>query len=347
MKILYHLIILSVLIACEQATDPIEEPTAPKPVVIEDTIEVKEPIPPIASFYSNRKYAMINDTVYFINTSIGDSLSLVWYFGDGNTSTDTAPFHIYRELGSYQVSLVVSNHVGVDSIVMEDSIRVEYFVDFEGNSYKTVIIGEQEWMAENMRSTIYPDGTEIRLVEHGGSWGAMPNDLSKESEAYCHYKNIPDSIKGALYTYPAAIKLCPDGWRLPSKEDAADLSRFVMKDQSLTIDDVAPYLKSKEGWCKSSLGYLGKSLDTYGLNVLPTGRRRYFQGRWDDIFTDCQATFLRLSGVSQYNDVSPGGIELTNSSYSIRYSSARDNLWRTQSALTDGIPVRCMRDVEE
>jgi uncharacterized protein (TIGR02145 family) len=94
--------------------------------------------------------------------------------------------------------------------------------DIDGNVYKTVKIGTQEWMAENLRTTTYRDGTSLTLIDTwevaafdhipGYSW--YNNDIS--------YKNP----YGALYNaeaysanYRTTDNICPSGWHLPSEAD--------------------------------------------------------------------------------------------------------------------------------
>ena len=58
---------------------------------------------------------MLGETAVFTNTSAGDNLQYVWDFGDGATSTDTNPSHVYTATGTYTVTLTASNEVGSDA----------------------------------------------------------------------------------------------------------------------------------------------------------------------------------------------------------------------------------------
>lgn len=342
-NILLLIILFLAIAACEQKDNPVENLDTNTSA---DTISNYVLKAPTAYFTANRNKAMVSDTIFFNNISHGDSMTFQWYFGDGATSIEIEPFHVYHKLGSYQVSLIATNRVGKDSITGTDSIHIKYLVDYEGNSYKSVIIGEQEWLAENLRSTIYPSGKEIPYVGNNAKWGSLGNGLSEESEAYCHYKGTPSLVKGALYTYAAAMKVCPNGWKLPSLNDYRRLSNFIIADQGITKSEVALHLKSKEGWCDDSDGYVAKQgLDTYGFNAFPTGLRSYFHGEWEETY--CSYGYYRLSDIRQYNDVSPRGIPLTNSSASFVLISRANRVWsENHVALTDGVAVRCMRYVE-
>lgn len=94
--------------------------------------------------------------------------------------------------------------------VIPDSIVDER----DGNVYKTVVLGEQVWLAENLRylpkssGFYYDDFSPMYHVQN-----FMHNDIDslKASEYYEDY--------GVLYNWPAALTACPAGWHLPSKED--------------------------------------------------------------------------------------------------------------------------------
>jgi uncharacterized protein (TIGR02145 family) len=93
--------------------------------------------------------------------------------------------------------------------------------DVEGNSYETVIIGDQIWMAENLRTTKYNDGSPIKYVE----------DWNIEKGRYCWYDHDESYKKphGALYNWYAVNtgKLAPKGWRIPTYEDWEQLKETL------------------------------------------------------------------------------------------------------------------------
>ena len=97
--------------------------------------------------------------------------------------------------------------------------------DIDGNTYKTIQIGSQIWMAGNLKTTKYSNGSEIPLVT-GSEWDTMT------THGYCWYNNDYKSfgkIYGALYNWYAAEtgKLCPAGWRVPSDDDWKTLSDYL------------------------------------------------------------------------------------------------------------------------
>jgi uncharacterized protein (TIGR02145 family) len=106
----------------------------------------------------------------------------------------------------------------------------------DGKIYKTVKIGEQVWLAEN---------------------------LNYEADGSKCYKNDPAHCEkyGRLYNWATAMKACPKGWHLPSKEEWETLVDFVGG-----WETAGKYLKSKSGWLKN-----GNGEDKYGFSALPGG----------------------------------------------------------------------------
>jgi uncharacterized protein (TIGR02145 family) len=90
--------------------------------------------------------------------------------------------------------------------------------DIDGNNYSSVIIGNQEWMAENLKTMTYSDGTPIDLVENDTDW------LNNTTAAYCWYDNDQAQYAetyGALYNWYTVNtgNLCPEGWHVPTDEE--------------------------------------------------------------------------------------------------------------------------------
>jgi uncharacterized protein (TIGR02145 family) len=85
--------------------------------------------------------------------------------------------------------------------------------DIDGNVYKTVKIGNQTWMAEDLRVTKYNDRTAVPLVRGNNERSMLTTG------AYCYSdNNITDTSKNIEYNWYAVItgKLCPTGWHIPT-----------------------------------------------------------------------------------------------------------------------------------
>ena len=114
-----------------------------------------------------------------------------------------------------------------DILVCEPQLKLVSFVeDIDNNIYRVVTIGDQTWMAENLRSTRLNDGTPIPLLADNTLWDKI------NYPAYCWYENDSTtygSIYGALYNHYATEtgNVCPSGWKVPSKEDWERLITFL------------------------------------------------------------------------------------------------------------------------
>ncbi|MBN1108547.1 MAG: fibrobacter succinogenes major paralogous domain-containing protein, partial [Bacteroidales bacterium] len=119
--------------------------------------------------------------------------------------------------------LLVRGDIDVSGTINVDTFRV---TDADGNVYRTVVIGTQEWMGENLRTTKYNDGTVIPLVADSVTWSTLA------TPAFCYYSNNIEYAGqgyGALYNWYALNtgKLCPSGWHIPSNSDWSVLTDYL------------------------------------------------------------------------------------------------------------------------
>jgi uncharacterized protein (TIGR02145 family) len=100
--------------------------------------------------------------------------------------------------------------------------------DIDGNSYKTIILGDQEWMSENLAVSKLNDGTEIPYVYDIPSW------YLTKSFALCLYENeLTNKAKfGCLYNgyVVETNKVCPTGWHVPIRKDWEKLLSILGSD---------------------------------------------------------------------------------------------------------------------
>jgi uncharacterized protein (TIGR02145 family) len=118
----------------------------------------------------------------------------------------------------------------VDSVIfykptLEGNITYDSITDIDGNTYKTVTIGTQTWMAENLKVTKYNDGIAIPNVTDDTAWGELTTG------ALCDYDNTPSNSEtyGKLYNWHAVNtgKLCPTGWHVPSDAEWTELTDYL------------------------------------------------------------------------------------------------------------------------
>ncbi len=225
----------------------------------------------VAGFTVDNDEIVVADFVQFTDISSNDPISWKWDFGDGSISSKKNPLHTFDSVGLYTIKLTVTNEYGSDSETKKDYISVihmdgtgDSIKDIDGNKYRTVWIGGQNWMAENLKTTTYNDGT---LISSGNSYSAWENNTTG---AYCWYdfNQAEYSEKyGALYNGLAVKteKLCPKGWHVPDENEWDALVNYISEDGH--SGRVGAALKAAYGWEESSNG-----TDDYGFSALPGGR---------------------------------------------------------------------------
>jgi uncharacterized protein (TIGR02145 family) len=138
--------------------------------------------------------------------------------------------------------------------------------DIEGNVYKTITIGTQTWMAENLRTTTYNDGTIIAEVTDKTAWKNI------RTSAYCNYNNTKngDTIAtyGRLYNIYAisdSRNLAPEGWHISTPTEWFELGIYLVENgynfAGLTSgNEIAKALASTNGWnSNTTTGSIGNS----------------------------------------------------------------------------------------
>ncbi|MEN8251083.1 MAG: FISUMP domain-containing protein, partial [Bacteroidota bacterium] len=215
--------------------------------------------------------------------------------------------------------------------------------DFDNNIYSVVKIGYKTWMAENLRSTHYADGSQ--LIDGTGA-GNISGDVSK------YYFNYDDDVanvrnNGRLYTWSAVMNgatssdlnesgiqgVCPTGWHLPSDSEFKYLETYLgmsPSDADLTDwrgSDEGGRLKGTTEWLQPNIG----ATDEYDFNMLPTGYR------------SVAGSFCCIDGYgnlwsSTESSESLAGIR------SFVYSGARIARWDYHKS--DAFAVRCVLDLK-
>jgi uncharacterized protein (TIGR02145 family) len=152
-------------------------------------------------------------------------------------------------------------------------IEIEYgYFEYEGQTYKTVTIGTQTWMAENLN---YKGGNNMYQVGNGMCYG---DRILSDAEVQANCDNY-----GRLYYWVPALDLscessscteqilakhkgiCPSGWHIPTQAEWNTLSSYVESDNDCN-SCAAKHLKAGSGWSSC-----GNGLDTYGFAAMPGG----------------------------------------------------------------------------
>ena len=208
--------------------------------------------------------------------------------------------------------------------------------------YKTVKIGSQVWMAENLN---YYDRATMPLDEMsscfndkeencdvGGrlyTWAAAADSvtLSKTvdfSECVWRKCKLPSKIQGA----------CPNGWHLPDSLEWVTLFNTVGG-----ISTAGKVLKSMSGWGKTTTsGYSGlNGTDDYGFSILPTGYAETYESEWGYKYDGTRVLFWSIT------ESGNGG-----SAYTVQFYKDYNKVF-IESKVKSWVrlPVRCLKDIEE
>lgn len=168
-----------------------------------------------------------------------------------------------------------------------DELIPNAVTDIDGNTYNAVKLGKQVWMAENLRTTKYADGTAIAEADSTSgvvAYRYCPNGDSSTA-------NI--STYGYLYNWPAVMHnsassdnnpsgvqgICPDGWHMPSEEEWQQLLDYVKSQNKYICEGMPSYiakaLASPTGWNSSDTQYAPgndpSSNNATGFSAVPAG----------------------------------------------------------------------------
>ncbi len=114
----------------------------------------------------------------------------------------------------------------IPSIQFNNDLTYGTMTDQDGNTYKTITIGTQTWMAENLKTTKYRNGDPIPNVTDISEWYHLTTG------AYCDYINTPgsDVTYGKLYNWHTVAdsrNIAPTGWHVPSDAEWAILIEYL------------------------------------------------------------------------------------------------------------------------
>ena len=205
--------------------------------------------------------------------------------------------------------------------------------DIDHNAYKTIRIGNQWWMAENLKVKKYRSGDPIPQVQSEASW------KDSLSGAYCIYDNNP-AAPGLLYNWYAVNdgrNIAPAGWHVPGDEEWKELEKFLGMSQA-DADNVnwrgtheGEKLKQEapNGWTNYDNVW---ATNESGFTAL-AGGCRLFNGTWGD--PGLFATGFWWSSTSNS----------ANNQAWYRYLDYKNaNVFRFYGSKNYGFSVRCVKD---
>jgi len=247
----------------------------------------------------------------------------------------------------YVKAYVIANsitHYGEEKSFTTPESSSPSIKDIDGNTYYTVNIGDQTWMASNLQVTHYPDGSQIQLIEDQLTWF----NFGLDDQAYCWYDNITANgfTYGALYTWPAAMHgsdgsntnpsgvqgVCPDGWHLPSDSEWNQLEMFLGMSQEEargedwrgTIEGGKMKQEGTKYWKSPNTGATNET----GFNALPAGWR-HGDGFFKNI--GISVRFWTSSEIGDY-------------AWAYGLDNNTSKVYRNFSGVYQGQSVRCIKD---
>lgn len=242
-------------------------------------------------------------------------------------------------------------------VALEDSMDVETdtkvadamtVTDIDGNTYKTVQIGDQVWMAENLRVTRYADGTPLVDANRRKDWkkrSLMESTYCWPSEDSAKYAGL----YGAFYSWKAATRgvsstrkeqvvsqgICPEGWHLPTDAEWKQLEKFLGMSENGA--DLIKYRGNGQGsmlaayptlWIDGELEE-HSGFGATGFNAIPSGYR-YDYGHF---YTPGYETFWWTS--TEFNP---------NFGWCRGLSYTTHQVYRYTNEKQFGFSVRCVKD---
>ncbi len=156
---------------------------------------------------------------------------------------------------------------GKTTAIFNSSLEYGKMTDQDGNTYKTIVIGTQTWMAENLRTTRYRNGDSIPEVTDSLVWDGL------KTGAYCNhnnYKSFPMiATYGRLYNWYSVSdsrEIAPLGWHVPTNDEWTTLVSYLGGD-SLAV------MKLKERGGSHWTDFNETSDNGCGFTALPGGAR--------------------------------------------------------------------------
>lgn len=158
--------------------------------------------------------------------------------------------------------------------------------DYDGNVYKTLLLGKQCWMKSNLRTKHYADGTAIALGDTYSdevAYRYYPNENSGNVATYGYLYNWKAVMHNATSSEanPSGVQgICPKGWHVPSDAEWIQLTEWVISQNKYQCGDESDYvakaLASTSGWAASKgdceVGNNQTTNNATGFGAVPAGR---------------------------------------------------------------------------
>lgn len=243
---------------------------------------------------------------------------------DGYASKDFTSFiNNLLPQTTYYVRAYAINKLGVAygnemSFTTKDDFNYGSVTDIEGNTYKTIKIVNQTWMAENLKSTRFNNGDSIPYIIDNSIW------KSDTLPAYCNYNDSREysNFYGKLYNYYTVNdtrNVCPAGWHIPTNPEWTTLNDNM---GGAKMAGIKLLEAGTSHWTGSN-----KATNESGFSAIPTGYR-YYSGYYSNGTYWWLSADSYVSASSSYNSVTVYGPSTYNPKANYGYS------------------VRCLKNVD-
>lgn len=209
---------------------------------------------------------------------------------------------------------------GITDDFLNPNLTYDSVTDIDGNVYPTIVIGDQEWMAENLRVTHYNNGDLIPVLVDDEDWEWTSEGACVIFNNDCNYE-VP---YGKLYNWHAVVderNLCPAGWHVPNNDEWDELTNLFGGMQAGGPLKAA----GSDYWLAPNLGGTNES----GMSLLPGGERE------DDGFFNALGAMAAFWTSTDYGP---------NDAFYRELSYGHDNIFTAFDSRQAGFSVRCVKD---
>ena len=230
----------------------------------------------------------------------------------------------------------------------QDQFLPNAVTDIDGNHYDAVQIGDQVWMAENLRTTKYADGTTLPLgtststttaYRYAPGTGQSNEENMDNVSRYGYLYNWPAVMHGesSSTTNPSGVQgICPNGWHVPSGAEWTQLKTYLRSHSEYVCsgsgENIAKALASTSGWqsydgAECAVGNNLSTNNSTGFSALPAG---IYYGGYDNFGYGANfwTAAVNVDGIAAY--------------YNLYYSYA--TVGNSCDSKYYGFSVRCVRD---
>ena len=322
------------------------------PIVFDDEYTLDEDTQIFIDIYATHSYGY-NVFINIINEPEFGTLEITGG-GEGNNTSMLQVLYIpninYYGNDSFTYNAIHNEYISEDATItliinpVNDSSTV---TDIDGNVYETILIGEQLWMAENLKVTHYRNGDEIPFPLTNDGWCCDENgdyDPLNETGQYGFIDYDPQNLEiyGNHYNWFAVDDyrgVCPEGWHVPTDDEWTILITYLDEDANPEGIGAQSYiaggkmkstgtLEGEDGlWYAPNVGATNES----GFTGLPAGDRIYGSG-----------AFSVMHGYGDFwSSTGASGVQDSNA-YSRYLYHLNPNVYRGMYEKNYGFSVRCL-----